>query len=102
MHGGQEIFPSEMETRHLVFTLRMIYNHLVPAHMRVPGGKRWGDIDKMPVRYLQDSVRHMTAEVTKRPDLTPEHRQILGSIKQGCEDLLRKTPDAVAAPRQTT
>lgn len=32
---GEWIAPEKMETRHLFYTLRMIWNHSVPAELRV-------------------------------------------------------------------
>lgn len=84
-HDGQKLSPSEMETRHLVYTLRMIFNHIAPEEFRVPGGKRWSGVAEMPSDYLRNAVNHMAAEAVKRNDLTAEHIAILKGIRDGYE-----------------
>jgi hypothetical protein len=86
-HDGQSLPVDQMETRHLVYSLRMIFNHIAPEHLRVPGGKRWSGIDQWDLSYLKDAVGAMLVETGRRRDLTPEHRGILAAIKAGADSL---------------
>ena len=82
-HQGEHVLPSEMETGHLVYSLRMVFNHTVPEEFRVPGGKRWADIDHWPADYLRASVKHLMEEAIKRKDLTAGHAAILHGMRRG-------------------
>jgi hypothetical protein len=76
-HDGREMLPSEMGTQHLVYSLRMVWNHLCPPHLVIPGGKRWFGIDRWPGAYLKAAIEALCLEASQRPDLSPEHRRIL-------------------------
>jgi len=68
----------QMETRHLFYTLRMIWNHSVPeyAETRSPHQRyrfgRWYTPERMG-----EAVRWMMPELRERTDLEPEWRQDL-------------------------
>ena len=85
---GNRISPADMATRHLVFSLRMIYNHTMPEEYHIPGGVRYSNVGSWPLARLRDSVRNLMAEVLKRDDLTPEFHRILNGMKRGYEALI--------------
>ena len=81
-HNKQELLVQEMSTQHIVYSLRMLWNHLAPDSLRIPGGKRWRGIDRMPADYLKESVRQFLLEAAQRNDLTVEHTSILQAIQK--------------------
>lgn len=70
--GGRRVPPVHMETRHLFYTLRMIWNHAMPAHMRVGRNlKRWSFGKPHTPEYMREAVLHIGAELLGRPDIAP-------------------------------
>lgn len=64
--------PKEMETRHLFYTVRMIWNHSVPPHMIVGQNVklyRFSSFYTTP--YMRQSVLQCGAELMTRKDLEP-------------------------------
>lgn len=76
-----DVLPAEMETRHVFYTLRMIWNNTVPEHMEVgvdPIYYRWGP--RHPRSYLLEAVRHLGRELSTRQDMTPEWQRELAQM----------------------
>lgn len=65
-HDGRIISPAEMDTPHLFYSVRMIFNHLAPSRDRIPFCKEWVGIENWDVDYLRDSVVNMLAELSTR------------------------------------
>lgn len=62
---------SKMETRHLFFTLRMIWNNTMPATCRLPGNLySFGPVYTRA--YMLQAIRSITRELAKRADMQPE------------------------------
>jgi len=62
---------STMETRHLFYTLRMIWNNTMPAQCRLPGNLyTFGP--SYTRQYMFDAIRAIATEVANRDDLTAE------------------------------
>jgi len=60
-----------METRHLFFTLRMIWNNTMPAMCRLPGNLySFGPF--YTKKYMLDAVAAITAELANRTDMAPD------------------------------
>lgn len=72
-HDGTKYNLSEMATPHILYALRMIFNHTVPPAFRVlrPGEtmKRYGDVAHWDVDYKRRAVDAFTAELERRDDL---------------------------------
>lgn len=66
--GGKH-FISEMETRHLFFTVRMIWNHTMPMAARLLPYKQYRFSAIYGPKYLADAVKHMIPELSERTDL---------------------------------
>jgi hypothetical protein len=64
--------PSEMETRHLFYTLRMIWNNFMPAEMRVGSVRlyRFGKI--YTSKYFTEAIIALGKELSTRNDLELE------------------------------
>lgn len=73
-----DVEPAAMETRHLFYTLRMVWNHTMPGHMTVGRNvKRWSFGARHSPQYLQEAVVQIGAELLQRDDLAPWMREEL-------------------------
>ena len=73
--------PTDMETRHIFFTLRMIWNHAVPKDMQIKPFKRYRFTSFYTNEYIVKAIRALTAELFKRDDLTPYFKKNLAIIQ---------------------
>ncbi len=78
---GNLYLPSEMETKHLFFTLLMIWNHSVPDIMRIKPYQKYQFNKFYTEEYIRDSVRHIFKELTTRKDINPIFTSKLHQIK---------------------
>lgn len=65
--------PAQMETRHLVFSLRMVWNNFIAPIVggeKTPGGKQWY-LNPMLAQYWLDSVIALCWEVERVRNLDP-------------------------------
>lgn len=66
---GVMLLPSEMETRHLYLTLRMIWNHSVPDRYQIHPFKRYTFSAFYTKQYLAQAVRELGRELLSRNNL---------------------------------
>lgn len=78
---GSEWFPEKMVTRHLFFTVRMIWNHSVPPHMRTGPHRRHEFGPFYTQQYMQTAAKLMIPELLKRQDITPAWQRDIDFIK---------------------
>lgn len=83
-----DISPVHMETRHLFYTLRMIWNHTMPTSMRV--GKeirlyRFGA--RHSRQYMREAIVQIGAELFKRDDIAPWMREELDEMAAWLRDV---------------
>lgn len=71
--GGFHL-PSEMETRHLFYTLRMIWNHTMPDQAQIKPFRRYEFGEHYTEYYLKDAVLNLAHELKTRNDMTAEWR----------------------------
>ncbi len=71
---------SEMETAHLFFSLRMLFNHTCAEEDRIPNCKEWDkeSIRKYGATVLREAVVDLLAELSSRLDIQP---WMLGQIQ---------------------
>lgn len=69
---GQQWPPELMETRHLFYSLRMIWNHRMPEEAKLHPYKQY-DLRRSD-KYLRDAILALTKELATRSDLTDEWR----------------------------
>ncbi len=86
--------PTSMETTHLFYVLRMIWNHTMPqqAWVRTPGRPINFYIfsDFYTVEYMKDAIHHIWAELSNRTDI-PVWAQIqLGQMHSYYDHRLRQ------------
>ncbi len=86
--AGQEIPIVEMQTSHLFFSVRMIFNHTVPEKYRLPGGERhnYG----LSKERSADFMEALLNELMNREDLEPRHEKQLKRIKQSYQSMLNE------------
>jgi hypothetical protein len=65
-HKGQVIFPAKMATKHLFYTIRMLFNNIVPPVFRVGKFKRYRDIPEWSSEYVRRALTELTKEITGR------------------------------------
>ena len=65
---GQRHYPKNMETRHLFYTLRMIWNHSAPEELKLkPYIKHTFSTFYTP-EYMRNAIKALMAELSKRDD----------------------------------
>lgn len=92
--------PKDMETRHVFYTVRMIWNHSVPEDMRVGRNirlYRFGDF--YTGEYMKSAVLALGRELLTRKDLEPWQLRELGQIAAYFRDDLFNVVHAVTGPR---
>lgn len=67
--GKEKISPHEMETRHLWFTLRMIWNHTMPEHQRFKPYKHYSFGPTYTTEYMLEAVKEILKELSTRKDM---------------------------------
>ena len=68
---GNWFNPREMETRHVFYTLRMIWNHSAPEHLKLKPYNRYRFGKPYTTEYMRLAVRALLAELRTRMDLAP-------------------------------
>ena len=62
--------PKDMETRHLFYTFRMLWNHTMPENMRSANYKRWRL--HMSEDYIKQAIKHIGMALSERTDIHSE------------------------------
>lgn len=70
MNGGEFIAPRDMKTSHLFYTLRMIWNHVVPHDKRLTPYKNYKFASVYTAEYMREAVTMLTQELSGRSELT--------------------------------
>ena len=68
---GSHQAPKTMETRHLFYTVRMIWNHTMPVQAQTATFKRYAFGPRYTKEYMLEAIRVMVPELGTRTDLTP-------------------------------
>lgn len=79
--NGIRMRPSKMETRHLFFTLRMIWNNTMPSHMHVGYKPIYYQFSEYYTdKYLKEAIRYLSLELVKRNDMKPSWKKELNKM----------------------
>jgi len=79
---GKFTSPMQMETRHLFFTLRMIWNNRIPAHMRVGTAVRLYTFSAYYTRdYFAQAILALGQEIMRRSDVADAWREELDQMR---------------------
>lgn len=69
--------PKDMHTRHLFFTLRMIWNNTLPESARLPNANLYTFGKFYTKIYLVTAIKELTKELVKRKDMKQEWKDQL-------------------------
>lgn len=75
---GQMHYPEQMATRHLFYTLRMIWNHRMPV--------KFGPFQPYDFAgfysdaYFKEAIVNLSRELAVRKDLTPDMEKVLAGM----------------------
>ncbi len=67
--GGEALCPSEMETSHLFFTLRMIWNNSMPETALFPVARLYHFGPTYTEKYLKDAIYAIGHGLSTRKDI---------------------------------
>lgn len=81
---GNWHYPENMSTKHLFFTLRMIWNHSVTDEFQIEPFRRYNFGATYTQQYMAEAVTNICKELSKRNDLTNYYRYCLGLINTWC------------------
>lgn len=84
-NGGPELLPQEMDTHHLYYTLRMIWNHTVPAKHHFPCYRRYTFDPSYTKDYLLQAIPALLEELSKRTDILPSWKVGLNFMMKRAE-----------------
>lgn len=73
--------PARMATRHLFYTLRMIWNHTMPEHVKLRPYHEYEFSADYTVEYMRDAVFALGAALLSRPDLDPRWQRELDQMR---------------------
>lgn len=77
--GGMHT-PASMETRHLFYTLRMIWNNRMPEQCRFRNARMYQFGSHYSDAYLKSALRPLATELSRRGDMTPEWSEQLRTM----------------------
>lgn len=69
--------PKDMDTRHLFFTVRMIWNNSAPDEFKIPPLRLYRFGPFYTPEYMGQAVRCIMAELATRDDLTDYYKRCL-------------------------
>lgn len=78
---GAFVSPSRMETRHLFYTLRMIWNNRMPAHMSVGKVRLYSFRSFYTRDYFAQAIIALGRELMGREDIAPVWRAELEQMR---------------------
>lgn len=87
--------PRAMSTKHLFFTLRMIWNHSVPEPLQLKPFKHYHFSSYYTTHYMCQAVRALATELSTRKNLAPYWIESLETIRKhlhNLETLMLKEP----------
>jgi hypothetical protein len=67
--NGRKLLPSEMETSHLFYVIRMIWNNSMPEDAKIEPYVKYTDILEWTPKYVKDSLTNIIEELKSRKDV---------------------------------
>lgn len=82
---GTRHTPATMTTTHLFWSLRMVWNHTMPAARAFEPYRRWSDVATWPTETRREAADAFARELARRKpdDLTVEQRGELETMRRG-------------------
>lgn len=78
--GGKMIAIQNMETSHLVMTIKMIWNNTAPKQYHFNGARYYDFADHYTKAYFTQAIHFMLLEIASRKNLTKSEAAILMRI----------------------
>ena len=75
-----------METRHLFYTLRMIWNHTMPESVKLRPYQHYCFSPFYTAEYMQQAILHIGRELLQRSDLRPSWQADLAHMEKHFAD----------------
>lgn len=88
-HGEYHLV-SQMNTHHLFFTIRMIWNHCAPEEHRIEPFKRYRFGEFYSNAYMSNAVFYIHRELCSRNDLKPYYLECLSHISDRYNQWLKR------------
>jgi hypothetical protein len=91
---GKLLYPREMATEHLFYTIRMLFNHSVPPAFRVGQFKRHDNVFEWPLVYKEQAAAALREALqTRKTELTSDMRNEMTDMEANAVflDLLRNS-----------
>jgi len=92
--------PHDMETRHLFYTLRMIWNNFMPAHMQVGRANLYTFSAHYTRHYLGEAILHLGSELNRRKDMRADWKREYAQMRSWFSDWSEVDQGGLPAPRQ--
>lgn len=93
---------SAMATRHLFYTLRMIWNYSAPQSLRIHPYRRYVFSPQYTPDYIAEATRAIALELYRREDRTPWMDETLGFMAAHFNERFNPLPLPEAHPREET
>lgn len=90
---GNSTRVSNMRTDHLVFTLRMIWNHSAPEDLKLRPYTQYSFSPFYTTDYMRSAVSSMLAELVTRKDMSPGRREDFMRIMENSNILSKRRQD---------
>lgn len=87
---GDRLKLSEMNTIHIFYALRMIWNHSVPAMYKLEGGRYNLNSQKWTNEYRRNAVFHLSQELIKRNNLPEDLQEQFDLMKNMAKEFFIK------------
>jgi len=89
----------DMETKHLFFSLRMIWNHSAPDRERVPPYRPW-QLSSAASDYWKTALKELHFELMSRTNLEPYFKRVLVHIAACTAGDSREWPTDPTSPKE--
>jgi len=91
MNGGGKIPVTAMQTSHLFYAVRMIFNHTVPEMYKIHGCVEWNRASRTfkDKRYAREAVEAMLIQLATRPDIPDDFLEQLEYMRQISQQVLQ-------------
>ena len=93
---GNLHYPEDMETRHLFFTFRMIWNHSMPEEYKLHPYRKHSFSGFYSYEYIKKSLYNISAELFMRKDIAPHWQSQLEYMRLVFRDGIHRLEAPIA------
>jgi hypothetical protein len=80
--NGRWFYPKDMETRHVFFTIRMIWNNAMPQHMAFRDARFYHFGPTYTDQYLKEALVELWCELTSRANIPNSYLRDIETMKR--------------------